>query len=33
MQQIFNVEWLAGNYRFLSSRYDIWFISEFMTVI
>jgi septation ring formation regulator EzrA len=32
-QQIFNAERQAGNYRFLSSRYDIWFISEFMTAI
>ncbi|RTN19950.1 hypothetical protein EKN94_19895 [Enterobacter quasimori] len=32
-QQIFNVERPAGNYRFLSSHYDIWFISEFMTAI
>jgi hypothetical protein len=32
-QQIFNAERRAGNYRFLSSHYDIWFISEFMTAI
>jgi hypothetical protein len=32
-QQIFNAERQAGNYRFLSSYYDIWFISEFMTAI
>ncbi|MEH3467010.1 hypothetical protein, partial [Enterobacter roggenkampii] len=32
-QQIFNAERQAGNYRFLSSHYDIWFISEFMTAI
>ncbi|RAU47740.1 hypothetical protein DBY68_013655 [Pseudocitrobacter sp. RIT415] len=30
---MFNIERGAGNYRFLSSHYDIWFNCQFMSLI